>query len=184
VLDEAYHEYITDPDYPDGIAEHAARRPNVAVLRTFSKVYGLAGLRVGYMVAPAPVVADTGRCRHWFDVTDLAHLAAAASLDDPGELIRRRDTNAAGRSELMRVVREAGTAPLESHGNFVFADVGDGPGVAAELARHGVLVRSLEAFGAPTAIRITVGPAAELAAFSDALHEVIAVTPVPAGGEG
>jgi histidinol-phosphate aminotransferase len=82
VIDEAYHEYVLDDSYPDAIAEHARDRGNVAVLRTFSKIFGLAGLRVGYMVAAPAIVEATGRCRHWFDVSDLAHLAAAVSLDD------------------------------------------------------------------------------------------------------
>ena len=64
VVDEAYHEYVTDPDYPDAIAEHVAGRPNVAVLRTFSKIYGLAGLRVGYMVGPAEVVREAMKVRN------------------------------------------------------------------------------------------------------------------------
>jgi len=169
VFDEAYHEYVGDPGYPDAAAEHG-ERPNVAVLRTFSKLFGLAGLRVGYMVASAPVVAAASRCRHWFDVSDLAHLAAAASLDDPGEVKRRRDATAEARAELTAILRAAGLEPLESHGNFVYAVVGDGAEYAGRLARKGVLVRSLEAFGAPEAIRVTVGTHTEHAALAAALE--------------
>ena len=86
VVDEAYCDYITDPDYPDAIAEHVGRRPNVAVLRTFSKIYGLAGLRVGYMVGPPEVVREVMKIRNAFDVSELAHVAALASLDDADEL--------------------------------------------------------------------------------------------------
>jgi histidinol-phosphate aminotransferase len=169
VFDEAYHEYVGDPAYPDAAAEHGGR-PNVAVLRTFSKLFGLAGLRVGYMVASAPVVAAASRCRHWFDVSDLGHLAAAASLDDPGEVERRRGATAEARAELTAILRAGGLEPLKSHGNFVYAVVGDGAEHAGRLARKGVLVRSLEAFGAPEAIRVTVGTPAEHAALADALE--------------
>ena len=174
VVDEAYHEYVDDPDYPDAIAEHVGERPNVAVLRTFSKIFGLAGLRVGYLVA-APEVADAAsRCRHWFDVSDVAHLAAAASLDDPAEIARRRDETAAGRAELAGVLRDAGLDPLPSFGNFVFSEVpvGDAAGLAGRLAGQGVLVRSLEAVGSPSGLRVTVGSSQEHAALAEALAAV------------
>ena len=105
MIDEAYHEYVDRDDYPDAIAEHAGSRPNVAVLRTFSKIFGLAGLRIGYMVAAPAVVDAVSRCRHWFDVSDLAHVAAAASLDDEGEIARRREETAAGRSAVAQLLR-------------------------------------------------------------------------------
>ena len=107
VVDEAYHDYVTDPDYPDAIAEHVRERPNVAALRTFSKIYGLAGLRVGYMVAPADVVREAMKVRAPFDVSELAHVAALASLDDPAELARRRDLNERGRAELVAALAAA-----------------------------------------------------------------------------
>jgi histidinol-phosphate aminotransferase len=172
VVDEAYHEYVDDDRYPDTVADHGGRA-NVAVLRTFSKLFGLAGLRAGYMVAAAPVVADVSRCRHWFDVTDLAHLAAAASLDDADEPARRRAATAEGRRRLADILRSANLTPLESHANFLYAEVGDGAGVAERLARRGVLVRSLEGFGAPAAIRVTVGTPDEHAALADALARVL-----------
>src|SRR6185437_5442723 len=76
VVDEAYHEYVTDPDYPDAIAEHVHERPNVAALRTFSKIYGLAGLRIGYLVGPPEVVREAMKVRNPFDVSEIAHAAA------------------------------------------------------------------------------------------------------------
>jgi histidinol-phosphate aminotransferase len=174
VVDEAYHEYVDEAGYPDAIAEHVRSRPNVAVLRTFSKIFGLAGLRIGYLVAAPDVVDAASRCRHWFDVSDLAHLAAAASLDDHGEIVRRRDETAAGRAELAGVLRGAGFDPLPSYGNFVYTEVpgGDAAGLAARLAGQGVLVRSLEAFGAPSGLRVTVGSSDEHAALAQALAAV------------
>jgi len=172
VVDEAYREYVFDPSYPDAITEHVDRRPNVAVLRTFSKLFGLAGLRVGYMVAAEPVVEVVGRCRHWFDVTDLGHLAAAASLDDGAEVERRRERNAAGRAALAAILERAGMRPGPAHGNFVYVEVGDGVELASRLAEHGVLVRSLEQFGAATAIRITVGSAEAHDALANGIREL------------
>jgi histidinol-phosphate aminotransferase len=172
VIDEAYHEYVLDDSYPDAIAEHAGERGNVAVLRTFSKIFGLAGLRVGYMVAAPAIVEAAGRCRHWFDVSDLAHLAAAVSVDDEHEIARRRRENEAGRGQLSAVLESAGLRPLPSHGNFVYADVPDAALLSAELARRGVLVRSLEAFGARSAIRVTVGSDGEHEHLADAFRHL------------
>src|SRR5919109_2177690 len=97
VLDQAYFEYIDDPEYADGVEEHFKQGRRLVVLRTFSKIYGLAGLRVGYGVAPADVVAATSKVRRAFDVTATAQAAALASLGDESELARRREANAAGR---------------------------------------------------------------------------------------
>ena len=93
VVDQAYFEYVDDPEYPDAIAEYAQAGRRVLVLRTFSKIYGLAGLRVGYGVGPAPVIRAIGKVRRAFDVTTPAQAAALASLDDEAELARRRVAN-------------------------------------------------------------------------------------------
>src|SRR6185437_6600392 len=108
VLDQAYFEYIDDPDYADGIADLFAQGRRVVVLRTFSKIYGLAGLRIGYGVAPADVVAATGKVRRAFDVPTTAQAAALASIDDDAEIARRRAENARGRAQLAAVLREHG----------------------------------------------------------------------------
>ena len=84
MLDQAYFEYVDDPDYPDGIEEYLKRGRRVVVLRTFSKIFGLAGLRVGYAVAPAEVVSAIGKVRRAFDITTPAQVAALASLGAPG----------------------------------------------------------------------------------------------------
>ena len=90
VVDQAYFEYIDHPDYPDAIAEYAKAGRRVLVLRTFSKIYGLAGLRVGYGVGPPDVIPAIGKMRRAFDVTTPAQVAALASLDERAELERRR----------------------------------------------------------------------------------------------
>jgi histidinol-phosphate aminotransferase len=174
VLDQAYFEYIDDPDYSDGIAEHFSRGRRIVVLRTFSKIYGLAGLRVGYGVAPSDVVEATSKVRRAFDVTATAQAAALASVGDDAEIARRRVTNAEGRAQLDAALREHGLDPAgPALGNFLFAEVGDGRDLFDRLLRRGVIVRPLGGFGAPEAIRVTVGTAEENAFFAGALGHVL-----------
>jgi histidinol-phosphate aminotransferase len=174
VLDQAYFEYIDDPDYPDGISEYFKAGRRVMVLRTFSKIYGLAGLRVGYAVGPAELVTGLSKTRRAFDLTTPAQEAALASLDFPGEVERRRRANTEGRAELARILGEAGYEVAgPAVGNFVFADLGEDAQPWFEaLLREGVIVRPLAGFGAPQAIRITVGTAEEHAFLRDALARV------------
>jgi histidinol-phosphate aminotransferase len=174
VLDQAYFEYIDDPDYADGIEEHFKAGRRVAVLRTFSKIYGLAGLRVGYGIAPADVVEATSKVRRAFDVTGPAQAAALASMGDDAEIARRRAANAEGRDQLAAALRRHGLEPAgPALGNFLFAEVGDGGALFEQLLRQGVIVRPLQAFGAPEAIRVSVGTAEDNAIFAEALGHVL-----------
>jgi histidinol-phosphate aminotransferase len=183
VIDQAYFEYVDDPGYVDTADLLRAGR-RVVVLRTFSKIYGLAGLRVGYGLAPADVVAATSKVRRAFDVDAVAQAAALASLGDADELARRRALNAEGLAELERTLRAAGLEPVvPSLGNFLFADVGDGAAMFDQLLRRGVIVRPLAGFGAPEAIRVTVGTPEENAFFAAALGQVQMSLSSP-GGKG
>ena len=174
VLDQAYFEYIDDPEYADGIEEIFKQGVRVVVLRTFSKIYGLAGLRVGYGVAPADVVAATSKVRRAFDVTATAQVAALASIGDVEELARRRAANAEGRVAIAHALRAQGLEPVgPALGNFVYVEVGDGRAVFEQLLREGVIVRPLGGFGAPEAIRVSVGSADENAFFTAALGQVL-----------
>jgi histidinol-phosphate aminotransferase len=174
VLDQAYFEYIDDPDYADGIEEIFKAGRRVVVLRTFSKIYGLAGLRVGYGVAPADVVTATSKVRRAFDVTSTAQAAALASIGDDAEITRRREVNAAGRAALEDILRGHGLEPVgPAVGNFLYTEVGDGKAVFEQLLRQGAIVRPLGGFGAPGAIRVTVGTADEMAFFAAALDQVL-----------
>jgi histidinol-phosphate aminotransferase len=174
VLDQAYLEYIDDPNYPDGIEGYLKRGRKVVVLRTFSKIYGLAGLRVGYALAPAAVVSAIGKVRRAFDITTPAQEAALASLDSPGELARRRALNAEGRARLEGVLREHGLEPAgPAVGNFLFAEVAEDSRPFFELLlQEGVIVRPTHGFGAPGAIRVTVGTDEELDFLAAALERV------------
>ena len=179
VLDQAYFEYIDDPDYPDGIEDYLKQGRRVVVLRTFSKIYGLAGLRVGYGLAPAPVVTAIGKVRRAFDITTPAQEAALASLDSPDELARRRAVNAEGRARLEAILREHGLEPVgPALGNFLFAEVGDDSRPFFERLLHeGVIVRPTHGFGAPGAIRVTVGTEEEHRFLADALDRVGPLAP-------
>jgi histidinol-phosphate aminotransferase len=170
VLDQAYFEYIDDPDYPDGI-DYLNAGHRVVVLRTFSKIYGLAGLRVGYGVAPPEVVTAAAKVRRAFDIATTAQLAALASLGDEEELARRRRANVAALARLEEILRSHGLDPPgPAVGNFLYAEVGeDSVPLFESLLRLGVIVRPLRGFGAPGAIRVTVGTDEELEALDAAL---------------
>ena len=173
VVDQAYFEYIDDPDYVDAIELFRQGR-RIVVLRTFSKIYGLAGLRVGWAVAPADVATATSKVRRAFDVSATAQAAALASLDDPQEIARRRELNATGRDRLAEILRGHGLEPAgAARGNFLFADVGGGRELFERLLREGVIVRPLDGFGAPEGIRVTVGAPDENEAFAVALGHVL-----------
>ena len=176
VLDQAYLEYIDHPDYPDGIEEYAKRGRRVLVLRTFSKIYGLAGLRVGYGVGSAETIAAIGKVRRAFDVSTQAQVAALASLDDAAEVERRRGLTATGRAALAETLRVQGLEPAgPAVANFLFTEVAeDARPLFEALLRQGAIVRPMGAFGAPGALRITVGTPEENAFFADALTAVAA----------
>ena len=182
VVDQAYFEYVQDPEYPDGIEEYFKAGRRVLVLRTFSKIYGLAGLRNGYGVAPASVAIAVGKVRRAFDLSAAAQAAACASLDDDAEVARRVRLNAEGRTELERILTDYGWPPAgPAVANFLYADVGgDARAVFDDLLRLGVIIRPLAGFGAPSAIRVTVGTPEENAFLADALarlRERVAAAP-------
>ena len=173
VLDEAYAEYAEDE--PDGVALVREGCERICVLRTFSKVYGLAALRVGYAIA-SPQIADAlNRVRPIFNVNQPAQEAALASLHETEAVARRIAHTRVARDELYEVLAGAGLDPIPSHANFVYADVpdGDGDGLADRLLHAGFIVRALRAFGAPGAIRVTVGTDEEMRDFARALPGVV-----------
>jgi histidinol-phosphate aminotransferase len=173
VLDEAYAEYAADE--PAGVELVREGHERVCVLRTFSKVYGLAALRIGYAIA-SPQIADAlNRVRPIFNVNQPAQEAALASRQET-EAVRRRIAHTRdARDELHDTLAAAGLAPIPSHANFVYADVpgGDGDGLADRLLHAGFVVRALRAFGAPGAIRVTVGTDEEMRLLAAALPGVV-----------
>jgi histidinol-phosphate aminotransferase len=171
VLDQAYLEYVEEPDYPDGIAEYAKAGHRVLVLRTFSKIFGLAGLRVGYGVGPEWVITAIGKVRRAFDVTIPAQEAALASLDDEQEIARRRAVNREAMELLERVLGEHGWAfAAPAVANFLFVEIGDDAAMLNDaLLRRGVIVRPMSAFGAPGALRVTAGTPEEISYLAEQL---------------
>jgi histidinol-phosphate aminotransferase len=170
VIDQAYFEYIDDPDYPDAVEEYFKAGHRVLVLRTFSKIYGLAGLRVGYGVGPEELVTAIGKVRRAFDVTSDGQEAALASLGGEAEVARRRGANREAMALLLAALAEHGLEPVRPPvANFVFVRVGDADALSAALMRQGVIVRPLASFGAPDALRITAGTPDDIAFLSDAL---------------
>ncbi|HET7129135.1 MAG TPA: histidinol-phosphate transaminase [Gaiellaceae bacterium] len=175
VVDQAYFEYIDRGDYPDAIERYFKAGRSVVVLRTFSKIYGLAGQRVGYAVGPERVIAAMTKVRRPFDLTTTAQVAAVASVAGGAELERRREVNAEGLARLDEILREHGFDPAPSVGNFVYVEIGsDALGLFERLLHEGVIVRPLAGFGAPTAIRVSVGTPDELDEFAAALGRVLA----------
>lgn len=157
VLDEAYTEFVRDPDVPDGVAV-LAEHPNVVVLRTFSKAYGLAGLRVGYALAHPDVARAVRTASTPFGVNHLAQVAALASLRVEAELAERVDAIVAERVRVLAGLRDQGWPVPDSQANFVWLPTGAGTSdLAADAVAHGLLVRPFAGEG----IRVTVGePAA------------------------
>jgi histidinol-phosphate aminotransferase len=175
VVDQAYFEYIDRPDYPDAVERYLRAGARVAVLRTFSKIYGLAGLRIGYAVAAPDVCGALAKVRRPFDIVSPAQAAALVSIDAVDELTRRRAANAEGLVRLDSVLRARGLDPVPSVGNFLYVETG---GEATELydrlLQEGIVVRPLAGFGAPSAVRVTVGTPDEIDALGRALDRVLA----------
>ena len=178
VVDEAYFEYASYPpmgarDYPNAL-EWVGKYPNLIVTRTFSKVYGLAGLRVGYGVSSAEMADILNRVRPPFNVNSLALVAATAALDDEAHLARTLDMTCQGMRQLVSGLGELGLRHIPSVGNFVCVDLGrTAPPVYEALLRAGVIVRPVANYGMPNHLRVTVGLPEENDRFLKALGKVV-----------
>jgi histidinol-phosphate aminotransferase len=172
VLDEAYGEYLEAAVRVDSLAL-LRRFPNLIITRTFSKAYGLAGLRVGYALAQ-PAVADLlNRVRQPFNVSSVAQVAAVAALGDQSFVARSADLNRAGMAQLCGGFAQLGLTYIPSAGNFVTVQVGAGERVFQSLLRRGVIVRPLVGYGMPEHLRVTVGSETENRRFLEALRPVL-----------
>ena len=171
VLDEAYNEYLAPENRSDTIA-WVERFPNLVVTRTFSKVYGLAGLRVGYALAAAGVADLMNRVRQPFNVNSVALAAATAALEDTAFVRESFDLNRSGMAQLTDGFRRLGIEFIPSHGNFVSFRVRDAGGTYQKLLRAGVIVRPIASYGMPQHLRVTIGLEPENARFLAALAQV------------
>lgn len=175
VLDEAYNEYLLPSERID-IIPRLAEFPNLIVTRTFSKVYGLAGLRVGYAVAHPEVADLLNRVRQPFNVNNLGLAAAAAALDDHEFLAQSFETNRSGLAQIQAGLQHLGLGYIPSHGNFLTFAVPDGVTGAEinhRLLKQGVIVRPIAGYGLPNHLRVTIGGAVENERFLHALEKAI-----------
>ncbi|WIM06501.1 MAG: histidinol-phosphate transaminase [Candidatus Nitricoxidivorans perseverans] len=172
VLDEAYNEYLPPAERAETVA-WIRDFPNLIVTRTFSKIHGLAGLRVGYAVA-SPEVADLmNRVRQPFNVNNLALAAACAALDDHAFVAESHRLNREGMEQVVAGLKRLGLEHIPSHGNFVSVKVSDGGTANRKLLRQGVIVRPLGGYGMPDHLRVTIGLPQENARFLEALENAI-----------
>ena len=169
VFDEAYYEYVQDQHFPDSLSWITQHR-HVIILRTFSKIYGLAGLRVGYGLTTPEIAGYLNRVRPPFNVNTMAQRAALAALNDDQHVARSRALNASEMATVKTGLMALGFQPLPSHANFLFFDVGrDGRAVFEALLRQGIIVRHIEG----RLLRVTIGLPEENRYFLDALKKVL-----------
>lgn len=173
VLDEAYREYVDDPDYPESV-EYLRKGYPVVILRTFSKIYGLAGLRVGYGLAAPEVLRPLFTVREPFTVNLVAQTAALAALEDEQHVSRSFVNNVQGKEYLYGEFRRLSLSYVPTRANFILVGLGrPGRPVFEALLRKGIVVRPAEFFGLPEHIRVTIGTSEENRSFIEALENVL-----------
>jgi len=173
VADDAYADYVEDPEYPDTVAERGDGSVPVVTLRTFSKLYGLAGLRIGYAVAPGAVIEAMQRIRQPFNVNALALVGALAALDDQEHVRRTLEVNHHGMRMLSTAFDRLGLTFVPSAANFILVRVGQGLTVYERLLKRGVIVRPMDGYGLPEYLRVTIGLPEENRRFVEALESVL-----------
>jgi histidinol-phosphate aminotransferase len=176
VLDEAYFEFAIDPDYPNSI-DYISERTNVIGLRTFSKTYGLAGIRIGYAIASSEVVSALEKLRAPFSVNSIAQRAAIAALGDAEHLQRTIKTNSEGISRLTEFMKVKGCKVAESFANFVWCDIGcPADPISQALLRRGIIVRPGSIFGCPNHLRVSIGTDDQMSKFETQFSQVYGET--------
>lgn len=172
VMDEAYIEFLDEP-FDLLPAVRSGAHPNLILMRTFSKIYGLAGLRVGYGIGHPELIAMLEKARQPFNLNSIAQAAATAALDDAPHLERTRDNNRTGLAALESAFASLQIEFLPSHANFVMLKVGDGARVFQEMQRRGVITRLMSAYHLPQWLRITVGTPAQNSRCIEALRAAL-----------
>ena len=156
VFDEAYFEYIERGDFPKTI-DYIRDGRAIVCLRTFSKIYGLAGLRIGYGISQPEIILEMNRVRQPFNTNSLAQAAAIAALDDDEHLKKSREVNNKGRVFLYRELERRNIPYVSSEANFMLVDVGNGANITGMLLKKGIIVRDMACYNLPNFIRVTVG---------------------------
>jgi histidinol-phosphate aminotransferase len=167
VLDEAYYEYVTDSEYADSM-KYLHSEKNVLILRTFSKIYGLAGLRFGYGISKKEILLDMNRLREPFNTNSIAQKGAIAALSDSAHVERSRKVNEEGKKYLYQELDAMGVACVPTEANFIYIPVDDSALVNDNLLRLGVIIRPM----GPKAIRVTIGLPEENRRFIEALKKI------------
>jgi histidinol-phosphate aminotransferase len=171
ILDEAYVEYVTDPDYPDALA-YFKRYPNLVITRTFSKIYGLAGLRVGYVICSPEIRQALEKVKLPFNVNRLGQVAALAALGDEEHAARSREANVRGRDRIYAVLEDMGLDYVPTQANFILVNNGKYSDLFDRLLRQGVIVRAGEPLGLAGYVRITIGDDAQNDRLEGALRAI------------
>ena len=174
VMDEAYYEYAAANDYPRTM-ELRKKYPNIVILRTFSKIYGLAGARIGYGIGDAELVQYLNRLRQPFNTGLVAQAAALAALDDKAHVRKSRQVNAAGLKFFYKELATRNISHLPSQANFILVKTGAGRAVFQKLLREGVVVRPMDVYALPEHIRVTIGTERNNRRFLKALDKVLSV---------
>lgn len=174
VFDEAYYEYVARSDYPQTLP-YVLEGRNFIITRTFSKIYGLAGLRIGYGIAPPPLVETLNRVRQPFNCSLVGQAAARAALKDTGHVTKSREQNNIGKVFLYNAFDDMGLRYVETEGNFIMLFLEQsGADIADALLKKGVIVRPIAGYGYPNAVRVTIGTQEENKKFIAALEVVSA----------
>ena len=157
VFDEAYYEYVARSDYPQTLP-YVLEPRNVVITRTFSKIYGLAGLRIGYGIAPPSLVETLNRVRQPFNCNLVGQAAARAALKDTAHVKESQKSNTAGKAFLYKAFDDMGLRYIQTEGNFIMLHVPQsGADIADALLRQGIIVRPMVGYGYPNAVRVTIG---------------------------
>jgi len=176
VFDEAYYEYVDNKNYPQSMEYVKNGKENIIILRTFSKIHGLAGLRIGYGVAVPAMIQLLERTREPFNVNLMAQKAALAGLQDKEHVLNSIDVNKAGKEFLYKSFEEMGLDYIPTHANFLMVDLRkNSKEVFIELQKRGVIIRTGDIFGMDTFIRVTIGTQEENQRFIASLKEVLLI---------
>ena len=170
VFDEAYHELLDDP--PDTL-RYVREGRNAVVLRTFSKIQGLASLRIGYGIAPAEMIDILQKTRQPFNANGIAQAGALAGLADTEHQARTKTVTDEGRDFLQKTFARMGLEYIPSFANFVLVNVGDGRRLFEALLKQGIIVRAMNSYKLPAWVRVSVGTAEENRQFARALEAVL-----------
>ncbi len=173
VFDEAYYEFL---DTPPDVLKYVREGRNVVVMRTFSKIQGLAALRIGYGVAPAHLATTLQRTRQPFNANAIAQAGALAGLADSAHMENTRTLTTEGRNYLQTTFASLDLEFVPSYANFVLVHVGDGDAVFKSLLRQGIIVRAMRSYGMPGWIRVSVGTMDQNRRFTEALRVILAET--------